>query len=55
MNSYGYLFNCNLAEAVISDVTKYETFNKYFTRKLKAGARVIDQNATLVCLLCNSS
>jgi len=47
-NSYSYWFNCNLDEAVVSDVEKYRTFNEFFIRKLKPGARVIDPSATLV-------
>jgi len=48
MKSYSHLFDCNLEEAVISDVTKFETFNDFFTRKLKPNARFIDPSATLV-------
>merc|ERR1711962_669545 len=47
-DTYGWWFNCKLEEAVVSDVTTYKTFNEYFVRKLKPGARGIDSNATLV-------
>jgi len=35
-------FGVNLAEAAQSDPTKYPTFNAFFTRALKPGARVAD-------------
>merc|ERR1719378_717959 len=47
-DTYGWWFNCKLEEAVVSDVTTYNTFNEYFLRKLKPGARCIDSAATLV-------
>jgi len=47
-NSYSYFFKCNLDEAIISDVTKFNTFNKFFIRKLKPDARYVDPTATLV-------
>jgi len=47
-DTYGHWFSCNLEEAVVSDVTQYKTFNEYFVRKLKPGARDIDPTATLV-------
>uniref|UniRef100_T2M4B0 phosphatidylserine decarboxylase n=1 Tax=Hydra vulgaris TaxID=6087 RepID=T2M4B0_HYDVU len=48
INSYCHLFNCNLNEAVISDVKEYETFNAFFTRQLKPGVREIDHSVTMV-------
>jgi len=48
INSYSHMFNCNLDEALNSDVTKYETFNKFFSRKLKPGMRQPDPKASLV-------
>ena len=50
INTYSKLFRCNLEEALVADVTKYETFNKFFTRKLKQGVRPIDSQATVVIL-----
>lgn len=47
-DTYGSWFNCNLEEAVVSDVTTYKTFNEYFVRKLQPGARYIDPKSTLV-------
>lgn len=48
INSYSYMFDCNLGEAMQSDVTKYETFNKFFSRKLKPGMRLADKKAAVV-------
>jgi len=48
INTYVKLFECNLEEAIISDVTKFETFNKFFTRKLKVGRRIVNSTATMV-------
>jgi len=48
LSGYSHLFDCNLDEAVISDVTKFTSFNNFFTRKLKTNARIIDPDATLV-------
>ena len=50
INSYSYLFDCNLDEALESDVTKYETFNKFFSRKLKPGIRRPDPKAAVVLI-----
>lgn len=47
-NAYGTWFGCNLEEAVVTDVSLYQTFNEFFIRKLKPGARYIDPTATLV-------
>src|SRR5689334_5626477 len=35
-------FGVNMAEAAESDPTKYDTFNAFFTRALKPGARVAE-------------
>lgn len=51
INSYSYLFDCNLNEALESDVDKYETFNKFFSRKLKPGLRQLDSNAAVVIVI----
>lgn len=36
---------------MISDVTKFETFNDFFTRRLKPNARIVDPTSTLVSVL----
>ena len=41
-------YSVNMAEAANPDITVYPTFNEFFTRPLKAGARPIAQ-ADLVC------
>lgn len=48
INSYSWIFECNLEEAIITDVTKYPTFNKFFTRRLKPGVRSVDPHCTVV-------
>merc|ERR1711974_179237 len=47
-HGYSRWFNCNLDEAVVNDVTLYQTFNEFFIRKLKTGARFVDPASTLV-------
>ncbi|MGQ5525015.1 archaetidylserine decarboxylase [Chitinimonas sp. PSY-7] len=41
-------YNVNMAEAANSEITSYDTFNHFFTRALKDGARPLT-NAALVC------
>ncbi|MBC8086064.1 MAG: phosphatidylserine decarboxylase [Phycisphaerae bacterium] len=41
-------YRVDMSEAAESNVTRYETFNDFFTRSLKAGVRPI-ANAALVC------
>lgn len=36
-------YNVNMAEAANSDITAYQSFNEFFTRPLKAGARPLAQ------------
>ena len=38
-------FNVNMSEAEVSDPLSYKSFNQFFTRALKPGARVADANA----------
>ena len=38
-------FNISLDEAVVQDYTKFESFNAFFTRALKPGARAVDMGA----------
>jgi len=40
-------YGVNMAEAAQSDVTRYATFNDFFTRELKAGARLLADAAWL--------
>ncbi len=42
-------FNINLEEIAEPDLTKYETFNDFFVRKLKPEARPINQECNAVC------
>ncbi len=41
-------YGVNMAEAANSDITSYASFNAFFTRALKPGARPLDQ-AELIC------
>lgn len=41
-------YQVNLAEAAVSDIARYATFNDFFTRELQAGARPLAQ-AALIC------
>lgn len=41
-------YNVNMAEALYPDITSYQSFNDFFTRALKPGARTI-ANAQEVC------
>lgn len=41
-------YNVNMSEAKISDYTKFATFNDFFTRELKDGARVIVPGNTII-------
>jgi len=48
LGSYSYMFDCNLEEAVKSEITSYSTFNDFFTRTLKPNARIVHPTAALV-------
>lgn len=41
-------YNIDMSQAEIQDITKFETFNQFFTRALKKGARPIDKDADVV-------
>lgn len=43
-------YKVNLAEAQKTQATDYATFNEFFIRQLKEGARKIDENPTALCL-----
>jgi phosphatidylserine decarboxylase len=43
-------FNVDMSEAEVSDTTSYQTFNEFFTRPLKAGARpIVSGDNMLAC------
>lgn len=46
---WSWAFDCCLEEADEEDVYKYPNLGAFFTRKLKPGVRVIDQENDLVC------
>ena len=48
---YAYMFGCNLEEIEIQDLTVYRSLGDFFYRKLKPGARPVD-DAVLVSGLC---
>ncbi|XP_066290998.1 phosphatidylserine decarboxylase proenzyme, mitochondrial-like isoform X1 [Branchiostoma lanceolatum] len=45
---YIWLFDCNLQEAAIEDLTHYSNLNEFFRRQLKPSARTIDQEHSVV-------
>lgn len=47
-------YHINLDELEEKDPTKYETFNEFFYRKLKPGARPIDSKDDDVCPFFNT-
>ena len=50
MNWFIRKFNVDMSEAEISDYTRYENFNAFFTRRLKAEVRPIAQGTnTILC------
>ena len=49
---YSWIFNCNLNEIDIEDLTKFKNLSEFFRRELKPGARVIDQLSCLVYTIC---
>lgn len=42
------IFNVNMAEAEVNEPEKYSSFNEFFTRRLKADARPIDNNTSTI-------
>ncbi|MFK7794390.1 MAG: archaetidylserine decarboxylase [Gammaproteobacteria bacterium] len=46
-------FKVDMKDAVIEDVSKYSTFNEFFTRTLKPGTRPIDDNAASIVSPCD--
>jgi len=49
IHSFIRLYNVNLSEALNPDPDSYRSFNDFFIRELKPGARVIDDSADSVC------
>lgn len=50
IKKFAKAFSVNLDEAKVQDLSEFKTFNEFFTRELKEGARPIDQaEDTLVC------
>ncbi|KAL1916235.1 uncharacterized protein VTP21DRAFT_5852 [Calcarisporiella thermophila] len=45
---YSWVFGCNLDEIEEEDLSKYPNLSAFFYRKLKPGARLIDEKAPLV-------
>ncbi|KAF5093247.1 hypothetical protein D0Z03_002498 [Geotrichum reessii] len=45
---YSYFFGVNLDEVAEDDLTTYKNLGEFFYRKLKPGARIIDENSPLV-------
>lgn len=43
------IFRINMYEAITRDLSKYETFNDFFTRQLKDGVRPIDERTNSIC------
>ena len=43
------IFKINMDEALTRDLSKYKTFNDFFTRQLKNGVRPIDERANSIC------
>ena len=43
------IFKINMDEALTGDLSKYKTFNDFFTRQLKNGVRPIDERANSIC------
>jgi len=45
---YAWLFQCNLNEMDIDDLTHYKNLSEFFRRKLKPNARQIDESSSLI-------
>lgn len=46
-------FKVDMRDAMITDIKQYPTFNAFFTRKLKSGARPIDENPQTIASPCD--
>ncbi|MGR6979925.1 archaetidylserine decarboxylase [Testudinibacter sp. P27/CKL/0425] len=49
IKAFSVKYNINLQEAEKSEANQYVSFNEFFIRPLKAGARPIDSNSNAVC------
>ncbi len=47
---FSKVFSVDLSEAKVEDITQFKTFNEFFTRELKEGARTIDTTENI--LIC---
>ncbi|XP_071790543.1 phosphatidylserine decarboxylase proenzyme, mitochondrial-like [Asterias amurensis] len=45
---YARLFNCNVSEALVEDLTWYQNLSDFFRRELKPGVRPVEQTRSLV-------
>lgn len=52
---FGKIYGVNFDEIKVDDVNSFKTFNKFFTRELKDGARTIidEQNEKTLCSPCD--
>ena len=48
LSSYARAFGCDLAEAERPDLSSYDSLGQFFRRRLRAGARPLDEGAELV-------
>ena len=49
INKYINHFNVDLSDALLPGTKEYKTFNQFFARKLKEGARPIDMTENIIC------
>ncbi len=50
IKKFANAFSVDLSEAKVTDINEFKTFNEFFTRELKDGARTIDNNdGVLAC------
>ena len=49
IRKFSKVFNINLNEAKVQDLTQFKTFNEFFTRELKEGLRPIDNTENSLC------
>ena len=47
---YVRVFDCHMEEASEQELVKYKSFSSLFTRQLKAGARPVSSEHSLVCM-----
>lgn len=51
LGCYAWLTNCNMEEAIKSNLTEYATLSQLFQRELKPECRQIDHTAAMVSYL----